>query len=471
MRAALVALVATTAACGPSVMWSGRTADRRHRIEIVERSGLSYVVIDGQKRAAHEGLAGWSIALAGEHVAFAARVDKRWRVVVDGRQGPLWDEIGGIELTPSGTAVYLAANAGGWHVVIGDKVGPRFDAILAGTLRIVNGHVAYAGRHRGNVQVVHDGVLHPAFDGVGQLELSADGSRSIYAARRGEAAHVVVDRAVEPAWGAVSRLTLGPGDHWAYAASEGDGWRLVVDDKVGPVVDVIRSITFREDGEHVAWTAQLAPGLDVLCVDDAPIAPLSDPARFALRPAMPDGALGLAYVIDAGTGQQVVVDSRHEPVYDAIGSLVWSRTGRLAYTAKRGTAWFVVADGRELWGGEHVSEPVFSDDGRRLGFVALRGKGTYVVVDDTTHRFDLAFDDSLVFSRDGAHWAVIAGEVAREQLFVAIDGDRERITLPAREIYSAATAHDPRVLRDWTAAELARRHVTAAAASSSSRTR
>jgi hypothetical protein len=457
LRAALLALVMLAGGCGPAVMWSGRTADRKHRLEVVERAGLSYVIIDGQRRAAYHGVAGWSIALAGDHVAFAARVDKRWSVVVDGRAGVLWDEIGGIELMPSGTPVYLAANGGGWHVVVGDRVGPRFDAILAGTLRIVNGHVAYAGRHRGRVQVVHDDVLHPAFDGVGQLELSADGTRSIYAARRGELAHVVVDRAVGPAWGAVSRLTLGPGDHWAHAASEGDGWRLVVDNKVGPVVDVIRRITFRDDGEHVAWTAQLVAGLDVLCVDDAPIAPLSDPARFALRPASPDGALGLAYVIDAGSGEQVVVDDRKEHAYDAIGALAWSQTGRLAYTARRGSSWFVVVDGHELWGGDHVSAPIFSDDGRRLGFVAVRGKGTYVVVDDATHRFDLAFDDSLVFSPDSAHWAVIAGEVAREQLFIAIDGDRERITLPAREIYSAATAHDPRVLRAWTAAELARR--------------
>jgi hypothetical protein len=442
--------------CGPSLIWSGHTADRRHRIEVVERAGLSYVIIDGQRRAAYHGVAGWSIALAGDHVAFAARVDDRWRVVVDGRAGEDWDEIGGIEILPDGTAIYIAARAGRWHVVVGRTTGPGFDAIVAGSLRFTSDHVAYAGRRGTQVHVVHDGREHRGFDGVGQLELSRDGSRSIYAGRRGDDAYVVVDGVERSRWGAVSRLTLGPDTHWAHAASEGHGWRLVVDGHVGPVVDSIRSIVFRDDGSQVVWTAMIE-GIAVLSLDEHPIAALSLPARFALRPSRAGQELAIAYVIDAGAKQQrVVVGTQVGPIFDEIGTLVWSFSGRLAYTARRDTKWLVVVDGSEQDGGDRVGPPTFSLDGERVGFIATRGKASYAIVDGAAHRFDLVFEDSITFSSDGAHWAVIAGDVAREQLFIAIDGDRQRVVLSAREIYSAATAHDPEVLRAWIAAELAR---------------
>src|SRR5204863_8186242 len=114
-----LALGVLAAGCGPAVIWSGHTADRRHQVEVVERSGLRYVIVDGQRRAASHGGAGWSIALAGEHIAFAARVDDRWTVVTDGRAGQRWDQIGGIELTAAGTPVYAAARDGAWYVVVG----------------------------------------------------------------------------------------------------------------------------------------------------------------------------------------------------------------------------------------------------------------------------------------------------------------------------------------------------------------
>src|SRR5262249_20852719 len=50
------------------------------------------------------------------------------------------------------------------------------------------------------------------------------------------------------------------------------------------------------------------------------------------------------------------------------------------------------------------------------------------------------FDDTLAFSADSRHWSVVAGDLAHERLFFAIDG-RARVTLPAIEGYSAAARH------------------------------
>ena len=58
-------------------------------------------------------------------------------------------------------------------------------------------------------------------------------------------------------------------------------------------------------------------------------------------------------------------------------------------------------------------------------------------------------------------WAVIAGDVAREQLFFAIDGE-QRVPLSMLELYSAAAMHSlsdslfsdhDDTLRVWSAAE------------------
>jgi hypothetical protein len=49
MRVGVFACVAGVA-CGPSLMWSGHTDDRAHRIEIVEHDGRAYVELDGRPR-------------------------------------------------------------------------------------------------------------------------------------------------------------------------------------------------------------------------------------------------------------------------------------------------------------------------------------------------------------------------------------------------------------------------------------
>jgi hypothetical protein len=92
--------------------------------------------------------------------------------------------------------------------------------------------------------------------------------------------------------------------------------------------------------------------------------------------------------------------------------------------------------------------------------VARRDRRWLAVVDDRAYRFDLVIDGTLAFSRDGRHWAVIGGDLAREQLFFAVDGTR-RVPLAPVEIYSAgerAAIHPTlddggSVLRAWAAAE------------------
>ena len=462
MRAA--ALLAVLASCTSQVIWSGHTDDRRRRIDIVLDGDHTFVVIDGKRTAGFAAVAAGSLALAGRHVAFAARHGAGWVVVGDGRQSALWDGVGAIELTATGRLAYSAERAGGWAVVVDGAAGPRFDAILAGSLRFSADatRLAYAAGSAGAVRTVVDGQPGAPWQGIPQLGFSPDAHHAGYVGRRGRDYHAVIDGAAGPAWSAIGALVLGPANHVAYAASDGAAWRVVADGEPGPAVAEVRRIAWRDDGRHLAWLA-VSDGASVLALDGTPVAaaPHLRDAGFAFRPGATAGdAPGLAYISVAATGERMIVDGVAGPLFDEIGAPVWSASGKLAYAARRGRAWVVIGDGRELPGGGAVGTPVWSATDR-LGYVARRGRTTVAVVDGRVFAFDLAFEDSLAFSRDGSHWAVAAGALATEHLFFAIDGTR-RIPIDAVELYATGGRED--TLRRWTQAEADRAAESAEAA-------
>ena len=452
--AALTAIAAVSGGCGPSLIWSGHTADRRHTVEVIADGGVSYVVVDGQRRAGYRGVAVGSIALSEDgHLALAARTDRGWVVVRDGdaAAGEAWDDVGELALSPTGRLAYTARRAGGWHVVVDGRPGSRFDAIAPGTLRFGAGgrRVVYAGQARGRAQVVVDGAAGPAFDAVDQIELSADGAHVAYAARRGQGAHVVVDDRIGPRWSAVGKLALSPaGGRVAYAALDRAGWRVVLDGEPGPELGGVRRILFRDDGRHAAWIARVGER-DVLFLDGAEVAaaPALRASAVAFRPAAaPGDGPGLVHVAPVRDGERVVQDGAPGATYHEIGTPVFGPDGRLAYAARRADGWVLALGGRELPGApvDAVGDPVFSPDGSRLAYLARRGGVALAVVDGREHRFDLALEGSLAFSADGRRWAVIAGAPARERLFFAVEaegGGVRRVPLTEAEVSSAAARH------------------------------
>ena len=481
MTRAIALAVAVLAGCGPSVIWSGHTLDRHHRVDVIQDAGLQYVAIDGQRRAAYRGIAGRSIAFAEGHLAFAARVGTRWAIVYDGAVGEAWDAIGALVLSRTGQLAYAAERDRGWYVVFAGHAGPRFGSIVAGTLQLGRDEegISYIGESAGRVTAVVDGKPGPIFDGIGQLVV--DGGHHAYAARLALDAYVVVDGVTSPRWAAVQKVELSAGK-CAYAASNGNDWRVIEDGVAGPAVDRVLRIVISADGLHHAWVARVADQ-DVLAVDDIPLvaAPKLRANGIVFRP----NSGGLVYVEPVlPRGERVVIAAdkgpgvgegwrgggpgfspampsearRMEgPVFDEIGVPLWSADGsHLAYAARRDRDWLIVLDGRELVGGKHVGDPVFSRDGSRFGFVARRGKQSVAVIDGHDHPFDLAFEDTLVFSQDHRRWAIVAGDLGREQMFIAVEG-RAQLPLPAIEIYSAAAqGAQGNVLRAWAQVEVDR---------------
>jgi hypothetical protein len=274
----------------------------------------------------------------GRHLAYSARRDRKWRVVVDGKDaGGAYDIVGVPKFCESGALLGYVGRRDGKSVAVTVPMG-------------VAGAVAAEGRP-------HDSILE------GSLAFSFDGRQVAYAAGRPGAMNIYLDGAevvlaAPPPAGAAAmfeQVAAGSlrfsadGSRFAFAASRGEEWFVVVDGVEGPHYLGIdpTTLAFSLNGKRLAYVGE---GL----VRDG----LTRTARF------------------------VVVDGVTQAVYDRIPAPpVFSPNGsRCAYVAQRGDQSFIVVDGME--GKPYVclrGRPVLSIDGSRCAITA--------VADDPDHRF------------------------------------------------------------------------------------
>jgi len=106
------------------------------------------------------------------------------------------------------------------------------------------------------------------------------------------------------------------------------------------------------------------------------------------------------------------VDGHESAQYDGLSALIFSPDGkRVAYVAIKGQKQMVVVDSQE--GTEYdgiLGAIAFSPNGQRVAFSAMRGKKKLVVVDgrESPPEYDEIGEGSLVFSPDGKRIAYTA---------------------------------------------------------------
>ncbi len=441
IRAFVIVALVALAGCMPTTIYRGHTPDRRHAIAIDKSGDVQWVVVDGVRRGAYTSIAAWSIASNADRIVFAASRGPHW-IVVD-RAYPntgAWDAIGELAIDGDHTA-FVAERAGRWSVVVDGRAGGSWDAVLARTLRVTGGRVVYVARDAAGAHVVVDGVAGPAWSAVGQLTIVA--GRVAYAARRGDRAYVVVDGVATDPWDSVAKLALTTDGRAVYAAQDPVGWRVVIGAARSEPFSSVPQLVV--DGDRVAFVARAGDADIVGCARDT-VARTQHVIDGSLAIA---GECDVAYAERDGTRTRVVHGTALAS-YDEVGKLVVSR-GRVSYAARRGTEWQLVVGDRPIATAPWISDPVFSGDGSRLGYLAKRGASWVAVVDESAFAFEMVIDGTLAFSRDGRRWGVVAGDVGREQLFIAVDGHR-RVPLAMTELYSTAGQADD-LLRRWSAAE------------------
>lgn len=112
-------------------------------------------------------------------------------------------------------------------------------------------------------------------------------------------------------------------------------------------------------------------------------------------------------------GQFVILDGKRGPTYDgiAIGALAFSPDSRhLAYAARRGKYWRVVADGREAAPFEGIASLTFSANSAHLAYAAQLGNTWRAVIDGRAGpAFDALLANTLTFGGDaGTHVGYVA---------------------------------------------------------------
>jgi len=225
---------------------------------------------------------------------------------------------------------------------------------------------------------VVDGRVGEPYDAVGWPVMSDDGAVVAAWCRRGEEQYCVVNGRRGPTFRHVGNpVVSASGSRIAYAADDAEGASVVVDEERGDRFRWVGNVVMSRDGRHVAYSAE-----------------------------------------DEEFRAFAVVDGVAGPRYDRISPPAFGPDGLVAYGARRGGAWFVVAGGREEPAlGEVVS--VFGH-GKTMGYVLEAGVGRAVVVGAMRGKtYDWIGSPCFDLKGRGVYFA------ARDRTKVLVAGDRE----------------------------------------------
>ncbi len=213
-----------------------------------------------------------------QHLAWSVQRSNQWQMIVDGKAGPLFDEIGEGSFRFSSNSqhtAYFAKQGGSWMAVLDGKTGPQFDAIgnYAPALSPDGTPWAYVAVRGKKRFVVMNGQEGAAYDDVAgeSVQFSPDGQHVAFGAVRGLRYFVVRDGKEQEVGDRGLRMMFFSPDsrHLAYAAVRHGRTRVFVDDKPGTEYDGLADnwACFSPDSKHLAYGAARDKML-VLVLDD-----------------------------------------------------------------------------------------------------------------------------------------------------------------------------------------------------------
>jgi hypothetical protein len=258
-----------------------------------KRGKDAFVVVDGRESPPYRETGAYVFTPDGRHLAFVGRDDAA-HVVVDGKSVRAYDEVNALFASAEGGHVAVCARQGRkWRMVVDDREAPEYDDVVctASPFSPDGGRVAYFARRGRQWLVAFDGSETPAFDDVGSRSspfspdgvhsiwkgiaptFSPDGSRLAFAAKKGERWVVRADRQESKEYDEVvgDTLTFSPdGRRLAYRARRGPKWLVVTDGREGPEYDDLvgnerpgrfarldpQPPVFSPDGRWVAYPAR-----------------------------------------------------------------------------------------------------------------------------------------------------------------------------------------------------------------------
>jgi Tol biopolymer transport system component len=275
-------------------------------------------------------------------------------LVVDGHEGETFDRIvhGSAVFSPdSRRLAYAAEREGKFRIVVDGKEGPHFDDIYNPVFSADSQHIVYVGGKVGSRSALVDGEIisaqYPDVGGGTGVVVSPDGKRLAYAAITGpDAERMVIDGQEQPPFKNVGKLHFSPdGQRVVYTAWRDGKSFAVIDGVPGKAYDMIGypEQPFSPDSRRIAYLAA-RDGRQMVVVDD------KEEGGYEGIPWLwfsPDSRR-VAYRAQRGEKEFAVVDGHEDKPYDLIFAPTFSPDcRRVAYFADRKGDTFVVVDGAE----------------------------------------------------------------------------------------------------------------------------
>jgi roadblock/LC7 domain-containing protein len=392
--------------------------DWRHTVFVVARGGQEAVVLDGVEQKAYDEVLPQTLRFSrnGRRLAYGARAGERCFMVIDGVEGPTFDEVADFAFSPNGKRTAytgrrikkaIGFRLEGWFPPV---TGWRLDDVTVDT-PVVDGvqgkayprvwqyhfspdsrRLAYKVEDRERECFIIDGVAQKPFPEVFNCHFtfSPDSRRFAYAAGVRGGRRMIVDGTEGRLYDLFSQdgpIFSPDGRRLAYKAIRnkprgGMAWFCVVDDWESRAYDDVsgRSPQFSADGRRIAWEVQYDGAYHLLVDGDELKA-----TGVACDPRWSPDGKRLGFVVKREGRCVMVISGEPGPAYDTVGggSLNFGPDGRhTVYAAMRGGKWFVVIDGAEGNEYDGVGDITFSPDGKHVAYGARRGDRHLVVVDE-----------------------------------------------------------------------------------------
>ena len=359
--------------------------------------------------------------------------DGKCKLWLDGKFGPVYDQIRHavkgaynpreIRFSPDGKRLaYTARKDGKWVVIVDGKESVPYDSVREPYFSFDGKHIFYVAYCNNKSVVVIDGKESPAYHGV-ETHFPYVISRYPYRWIRDTYCPVVFSDNGRTGY-IVTKGRNAAGSDQEFA---------VIDGKPGSVFDKLKLMEFSRDGSHIAYTAVKngkefivfdgKPGPKYDSIDDICFSP--DGKRFAY--------IATRYDANSDPHKVVVVDGKESPKHQEImeASLVFSKDSKhLTYTASDSEEhYFVVLDGKpgkiydEIGGANGDVYATFGPH-NQLAYRATRGEKRMMVIDSVPSPAFEEVDDYPVWSLDGTHYAYGARD--NDRGFVVCDGKNGR---------------------------------------------
>lgn len=287
-----------------------------------------------------------------------------------------------------------------------------------------NRRIAFVRSADGYRRPVIDGVPLKVDDHVTAIMFSNDGQRHALLTRQGPNWRSIVDGKVTKTYEMLGRgpqLFSPDSKRWVISGRTKGQWSLLLDgEEAGAAYDEIQGTTFSPDSKKLAFISRR--GKHWFVVTDLKESPPYEGVAFARLLFSPDSER-LAFVILRGTNQHVVVNGNESKPHGKVTQLAFSPSSdRIAYVASDRGKQRAIIDGEPSDRYDAINSVAFSADGKHYAFGAQRGRSCAMILDgkgDFETKSFLAVSPPL-FSGNGRRLAYVA--VKDKKMFV-VDND------------------------------------------------